>query len=133
MKFFPPSKQSCLIGLCICTSLFTSCRNNDKRIDHTVADQLFAKSVKLIELYTDSIANASDSASFNRMVKDFDEKIAKVNFQFPANTDLQMTHDENDSIIHMLDRLVKTRKDKEKALCSKDSLDKDSTIVVSKK
>lgn len=71
-----------------------------------MAAQLFAKSKALIELYTDSVKNVADSASFLRMINAFDNKLSKVNFQFPPDTDLDLTFEENDTIIRMLDKYV---------------------------
>lgn len=86
--------------------LSAGCRNQGNERDHAMAAQLFAKSKALIELYTDSVKNVADSASFLRMINAFDNKLSKVNFQFPPDTDLDLTFEENDSIIRMLDKYV---------------------------
>ncbi len=93
-----------------------SCRDGKDDNGHAMARQLFMKSVSLIRTYTDSIGNVSDSASFQRMTRGFEDNIVKVNFQFPPDTDLRMTQEENDSLINMLDSLVSVIHKKEKEL-----------------
>lgn len=108
------------------------CKGDNKDTDHAMAAQLFGKSASLISLYTDSIRNAKDSAALKRMANDFDERLAKINFQFPADTDLHLTEQENDSLIKLLDTLVAVRKDREKFLdveLRRDSVAQDSVNV----
>ena len=105
------------------------CRRDNKDTDHAMAAQLFGKSVSLINLYTDSMRTARDSAALKRMTNDFDERLAKINFQFPADTDIHLTEQENDSLIKLLDTLVAVRKDREKYIdvkLRKDSIAHDS-------
>lgn len=94
----------------------SGCRKSDSKQDHAMAAQLFAKSVGTIRAYTDSLKAANDSASLRRLKEGINEKLAKINFQFPADTDLQMTEDENDSLISMIDRVVAIIEEKEKAI-----------------
>lgn len=98
-----------------CLIMLASCHVEQNDSGKGMAHQLFAKSVSLVKVYTDSIGSVNDSASFNRMREDFDEKMAKINFQFPPDTDLNMTEEENDSLIKMLDRLVKIIREKREA------------------
>ncbi len=99
-----------------------------------MADQLFEKSANVIKGYTDSLANVADSATLRRLKDGFNEKMSKINFQFPADTDLKLSEEENDSLIRLIDRLVETIREKEAALV-KDSicnpLPGDSTLVSS--
>lgn len=119
------------MSVAFCLSLFVmaGCRNVGDQRDHASARQLFLKSVRLIELYTDSLINVSDSASYRRLKDDFDEKLAKVNFQFPADTDMWLTQEENDSLARMLDNFVKIVREKGKTLNAIESLPQDSIAV----
>lgn len=94
----------------------TACGNNAHRRDPAMAAQLFSKSVGVIKGFTDSINNAKDSATLKRLTDSFDGQLAKVNFEFPADTDLDMSIHQNDSLIHLLDKLVEAVKKKEKEL-----------------
>lgn len=106
------------------------CGNSGEKYDHAVAQQLFQKSVRLIELYTDSMKNVSDSATYRRLRDSFDDKLSKVNFQFPADTDLHLTQEENDSLMRMLDKFVKMVNEKGKSLNATDSVPSDSVALV---
>ena len=99
------------------------CGNSGEKYDHAVAQQLFQKSVRLIELYTDSMKNVSDSATYRRLRDSFDDKLSKVNFQFPADTDLHLTQEENDSFVKMVN-------EKGKSLNATDSVPSDSVALV---
>lgn len=110
--------------------LLSGCRNSHEKRDHALAGQLFENSLRLIRLYTDSMNNVSDSASYRRLKDDFDEKIAKVNFQFPADTDLSLTQEENDSLAKALDMFVKIVREKGKGLIANDSIPADSVPSV---
>ena len=113
---------------------FSSCGNVKTDNGEAMADQLFEKSANVIKGYTDSFANVADSATLRRLKDGFNEKMSKINFQFPADTDLKLSEEENDSLIRLIDRLVETIREKEAALV-KDSicnpLPGDSTLVSS--
>lgn len=94
-----------------------------------MAEQLFIKSVKLITAYTDSIGNTTDSTAFNRMRNEFDEKLAKVNFQFPPDTDLSLTEEENDSLVRLLEKLRNVIIEKDKNLIPADTVTDSITTV----
>ena len=113
---------------------FSSCGNVKTDNGEAMADQLFEKSANVIKGYTDSLANVADSATLRRLKDGLNEKMSKINFQFPADTDLKLSEEENDSLIRLIDRLVETIREKEAALV-KDSicnpLPGDSTLVSS--
>ena len=100
---------------------FSSCGNVKTDNGEAMADQLFEKSANVIKGYTDSLANVADSATLRRLKDGFNEKMSKINFQFPADTDLKLSEEENDSLIRLIDRLVETIREKEAALV-KDSI-----------
>lgn len=95
---------------------FSSCGNVKTDNGEAMADQLFEKSANVIKGYTDSLANVADSATLRRLKDGFNEKMSKINFQFPADTDLKLSEEENDSLIRLIDRLVETIREKEAAL-----------------
>ena len=83
---------------------FSSCGNVKTDNGEAMADQLFEKSANVIKGYTDSLANVADSATLRRLKDGFNEKMSKINFQFPADTDLKLSEEENDSLIRLIDR-----------------------------
>jgi len=129
MKILKIRRTSLLVSIFTMAITMCSCHGNKDDNSHAMARQLFSKSISLIRIYTDSIRNATDSTSFKRMTEGFEDKIAKINFQFPPDTYLKMTEEENDSIIKMLDRFVQIVKEKEKTLdiiMSSDSVTSDT-------
>lgn len=117
-------------------TLLPSCHHNNNQGNHEVARQLFMKSMYLTEEYIDSLEQARDSASINRIVENFNLKITTVNYQFPPDTDLELSEEENDSLIRMFKRMDSTVEKKLKAFAGKsasDSIAADSIAVDSTK
>ena len=109
-----------------------SCHRNNNEGNHEVARQLFMKSMYLTEEYIDSLEQAKDSAAVNRMVEDFNLKITTVNYEFPPDTDLDLSEEENDSLIRMFKRIDSTVDKKLKDFAGKsanDSIPADSIAV----
>lgn len=87
------------------TLCMTGCREADGN-DRTMAEQLFAKSERIVRMYTDSVRNVRDSASLHRMEEGVNARLSNINYQFPSDTDLRLTEEENDSLIKLMDRLT---------------------------
>lgn len=106
------SSLSALMLMAVFTGI-SSCGGNNVNKSNDIAHQLFVKSTRTIEVYIDSIKNATDSAAFKRIVDNFNKKITVLNYEFPPDTDLLLNEEENDSLIRMHKRLVKAieRKD----------------------
>lgn len=100
-----------------------SCRGKAGHENNEAARQLFIKSKHLTEEYIDSLEHAKDSASVNKMLDNFNIKLTTVNYQFPADTDLDLTEEENDSLIRMFNRMESTVARRLKSLGSKESTD----------
>ncbi len=118
-------------SLIFLTFLF-ACNGSRGNENNEAARQLFIKSRYLTEEYIDSIKLAKDSASLNRMVENFNIKLTTVNYEFPPDTDLDITEEENDSLIRMFTRFKTTVDDRLKGFAQKnspDSISKDSVAV----
>lgn len=115
LKFSAPIFRSRFFPRLLPVSIFAflaivtvCCGKKEVSHDHDAARLLFEKSVRMISVYIDSIQNASDSASLQRVVNNFNTKITTLNFEFPSNTDLELNEDENDSLIKLHKRLAIT-------------------------
>lgn len=110
--------------------LLCACNGNRNHENNEAARQLFLKSKHLTEEYIDSIQHAADSVAVSRMVENFNIKLTTVNYQFPADTDLDLTEEENDSLIRMFTRFSDTVENRLKGFAPKkespDSIAKDS-------
>lgn len=107
-----PIFNSFIISGLITVMLFSSCVRNNIPVSHEAAGQMFEKSIQLLATYTDSISKASDSIQVEALINAYEYKINAVNFEFPPDTDLRLTEEENDSLIKMTDRLVEARKER---------------------
>lgn len=115
--------------MALCTVMFTGCRTEGTDYNRIAAHQLYEKSVRLIELYTDSVKISTDSLMLQRLSMEFDDRLAKINFQFPADTDQHLTEQENDSIICLMDSLVSAFRIKGEELAARSYSDSDSTSI----
>lgn len=106
-----------------------SCKNPQSDYTRDNARKLYEETKRVAENYYDSIGNVSDSASLYRIKAGFGEALTKVNYRFPADTYLYLSDGENDTIIHMIDSVVKLIGIKESTMSIKDSLPPDSAIV----
>lgn len=75
--------------------------------DHAIS--LYNESRRLIKIYIDSMSHAGDSAKVEAIGARFEDKLAKLNFKYPANTDLDISEDENDTLIMLTTEYVVTR------------------------
>lgn len=95
-------KSTVIISSLVVLCLFASCRKEEREIDRESGERLFELSERLIKTHADSLELAPDTTTLLRMEKSLTDKMAKVNFQFPPNTDLTLTEEENDSLAQMM-------------------------------
>lgn len=84
-------------------------RNNPRGAD---APSLFHKSMSLIKAYTDSMMLATDSTRVESLANGLEERLTKLNFSYPADTDLQLTEGENDTLAIVTSKFVKLKKER---------------------
>lgn len=86
-------------------SLLCSCSGGARPETVDDTDSLYRGSMALLDLYTDSIGHAPDSASAAGAFGRFQEKFDSLNFAVAPNTDLQLTEEENDTLYARLIRI----------------------------
>lgn len=91
----------------------SSCSENNEDSQREAARNLYEKSVKLGRLYCDSMSHAKDSAEVVRLDAAYEAALTKLNFDFPAETDLGISEGENDTLhiysaryIHLRDSIL---------------------------
>lgn len=62
-----------------------------------------------MRLYTDSITHAKDSASLLALMQRYDDSLTKLNYEYPANSDILIDEGENDTIKMLSMRIVHLR------------------------
>ena len=100
-------KLKTITGLVACImTLSAGCTPKPDMSGRENARLLYDASVKLIHVYLASIANTPDSAAVATINNNFVEAVAKLNFKYPANTDLHMTEMENEILAKMTARFA---------------------------
>lgn len=97
------------VAVCIVATLLASACGNRGEKGPKLGDRLYAKSVELLRSYTDSLTRATDSASLQAMIQNFETALDKVNFEYPAETDFQLTEGQNDTLAELTTRFIETR------------------------
>lgn len=77
---------------------------------------MFSEIVALTENYTQRISVAPDSATWVETSMQFEDKLEKINFSFPADTDLLFSEGQNDTISRLINAYVKVRDERLNAL-----------------
>ena len=85
------------------------CIREDKKVTDPQGEKLFKMTISHISTYTDSLTNITDSAQLQKIIKDFEDKLIKIQYQYPPEIYLQLTEDENDSIAKLSEIFILKR------------------------
>ncbi|MDE7350845.1 MAG: hypothetical protein K2N25_07245 [Muribaculaceae bacterium] len=117
--------------LCVCVA---GCSKENKKKDRSKATQMYERICRLTEEYTDRLENAPDSADWASVCTEFEEKLDKITFSYPPDTDLLLTEGQNDTINILLQEYVKMRERRIHGLLNRevetDSLEVSDTLVI---
>ena len=80
------------------------------------ARALFRESAAHIRAYTDSMGKVNDTLSWVTIDRRFEERLAKINFKFPPDTDLRLSQGENDTLYSLTVRYVNARAEARKRI-----------------
>lgn len=89
--------------------MLASCSSEKQKKDRSGADDMFGKISALVTDYTLKVSEASDSASWAEACSEFEEKLDKINFSYPPDTDILLTEGQNDTIQSLIQEYVKAR------------------------
>lgn len=98
-----------IAALCLLTFGTSGCSGGKYSEDRSSADSLFQAVTSLTGEYTVKIAAARDSAEWAAIAKDYEDRLDKVNFSLPADTDLLLTEGQNDTIYQMTEAYIAAR------------------------
>lgn len=90
--------------------LASSCSKGKEQKQTSDYNSMFDKTVDLFLTYTDSLKTVNDSASYDRIIKTVDDKLTKINYEFPPEVDFALTEDQNDSLIRLSDIFLMEKK-----------------------
>ena len=123
-------KQSFLACLTSMLLVVGGC-SNPKTIDNkSESDKMFIELKELLLLYSDSLKNASDSASITNIVDRYESELTKTIYKYPAESDLQLTQGQQDTIASLTDNFVAIKRLKySNLLHGNDSIATDSITI----
>ena len=123
-------KQSFLACLTSMLVIVGGC-SNPKTIDNkSESDKMFIELKELLMLYSDSLKNASDSASITNIVDRYESELTKTIYKYPAESDLQLTQGQQDTIASLTENFVAIKRLKySNLLHGNDSIATDSITV----
>lgn len=100
-----------------------ACSHHSNTDATDAADMLFRKSQSLVSSYIDSMSHAGDSASFHNLVRNFDNKMTALNYEFPPDTDLALSEEQNDILIKLYSRFERVKQHRDSVINNKIPVD----------
>lgn len=86
-----------------------SCMKENKTRDRSAAHDMFARITSLTKSYIRKIEAAEDSAAWARVSLEYEDSLDKVNFSYPADTDLLLSEGQNDTIVRLTHDYLRAR------------------------
>ena len=114
---------------------FFGCKPEKKYIDRSEATEMFARICKLTEDYTQKVIESKDSLNWATLCSEYEDKLDKISFSYPPDTDLLLTEGQNDTIHSLMLDYIRARDERIHEILHPvvelDSLiDSDSSIVL---
>lgn len=91
----------CLMGV--------GCRRESEDRDRTQADEMYARICELTKEYTAKLQTAPDTTDWVATCNEFEEKLDKISFSYPPDTDILLTEGQNDTIYTLMQEYAKER------------------------
>ena len=86
--------------------LITGCHKKTAKINYEEANKLFDETVDLISNHIQQMDEVNDSVMYYKIIDDFDEKITKINYRHPPETDYLLSEEENDSLQKLMTKYL---------------------------
>ncbi|MDE5871007.1 MAG: hypothetical protein K2H22_03535 [Muribaculaceae bacterium] len=91
---------------CLCSF---GCTQERDRKDRAQATEMFHRICRLTEDYIERLETAQDSASWATACIEYEDKLEKISFSYPPDTDLLLTEGQNDTIHSLMQEYVGAR------------------------
>ena len=105
-------KNLSIVILAMAAICMAGCSQEHKKKDRSQADEMYKRICRLTQDYTDRLENAPDSADWASVCSEFEDKLDKITFSYPPDTDLLMTEGQNDTIHMLMQEYVRIREDR---------------------
>lgn len=107
---FLRSLPGLLMSGCAAAILITGgCSEKQPSPQAEAAPHLYHGMVNHLSQYVDSMVAAKDSAAVERLMNNALSNLTKLNFSYPANTDLELEEGQNDTIYMLTVKLTELR------------------------
>lgn len=90
----------------------SGCTKEKQKQDRSDATQMYERICKLTKEYTVRLESAPDSADWAAVCSEFEDKLDKISFSYPPDTDLLLTEGQNDTIHTLMQEFVKVREER---------------------
>ncbi|MCM1490314.1 MAG: hypothetical protein NC095_05755 [Muribaculum sp.] len=87
----------------------SDCSPEKKIKDRSHAHDMFEQITSLTIEYTKKVEATEDSASWEAVCLEYEDSLDKINFHYPADTDLLLSEGQNDTIMRLTEKYVKAR------------------------
>ncbi len=103
-------KKKLLMGVLAAVCFFgAGCKRENTDKDRSQADEMYARICQLTKDYTSKLETAPDSTDWAATCSEFEEKLDKISFSYPPDTDILLTEGQNDTIHTLMQEYVKVR------------------------
>lgn len=99
--------------------LIAGCSDGKEKTTHDFAGELFGKLQEAGKRYTDSMAAAKDSTAIYRIDEEYEERLAKIADEYPAETDNNFSETQNEILYNITERYITIRKKRLDSLSSR--------------
>lgn len=101
--------KNLLIWASLSIICMSGCTSEKKTKDRSDANDMFFRICKLTKDYTVKLTEAPDSASWEDLTSEYEDRLEKINFSYPPDTDLLLTEGQNDTIHNLMMEYIKAR------------------------
>lgn len=127
VKLFSSERFRIALVVVLASSVLAGCEHKTSSPQEQSVPELYFRTVDCLKAYADSMAKAPDSAAVYRLMADMQSALTKLNFKFPANTDLELTEDENDTIYLMTKHILDEKNKRLETFARRDTVSKEET------
>lgn len=103
------SEMRRLVFIALLPALTAGCVQKSNDNNATAASQLMKESIDLACTYRDSVKLAKDSATVLRLMQDFDDRMTKLNYKYPADVFLYANESHDEALTNVTLRIVELR------------------------
>ncbi|MDE6510765.1 MAG: hypothetical protein K2L00_01540 [Muribaculaceae bacterium] len=96
-----------LVAVCL---MSTGCKRESEDRDRTQAEEMYARICELTKEYTAKLQTAPDTTDWAATCNEFEEKLDKISFSYPPDTDILLTEGQNDTIYTLMQEYAKERR-----------------------